>query len=517
MNLAAELKTETEEMTAKTVEVSAPPENSRFVSDVLKLVSGTVLAQVVSVLASPLLARLFSPSAFGVFAVFTSITAVMSIVVCLRYDRSIIVPEEDEEAVNLLAVSLACIFLVVGASVVILLLGKNYLVRELQVPGLHRILWLVPVNVFFQGLLAALNTWNTRKRHFGLITVTQIVSSAGYVGLAVAAGLTGHVTGESLILAAFIGFAVSAIMVVVAGWRECRPVLMKMVNLMRMREVLYRYQRFPRYSTGAAILNSVSWELPTFFLSGFFSTMVVGQYALGNRLIRIPMSLLGTNISRVFSQRAAEAKYDGTLAPLLEKTFQSLVTMGMFPFLMLTLVGRELFTVIFGARWSEAGVYTEILSLWAFFWFVSAPLGSMLDILEEQGFDLRINIVILATRVVSLLIGGLLGRPRLALALFSASGVLVYGYYNFAVLKKCGVPYKAPIRMLLSHLVSFLPYGVVVVAAKIAGLRPGWVFALSVFLMLVYYANVIRTDSEARDMIYAFARKPFLKKTAAVG
>ena len=49
---------------------------SNFAKDVLKLVSGAVFAQVLSVLAAPVLTRLFAPDAFGILAVFMSIIAV---------------------------------------------------------------------------------------------------------------------------------------------------------------------------------------------------------------------------------------------------------------------------------------------------------------------------------------------------------------------------------------------------------------------------------------------------------
>lgn len=41
-----------------------------FAGDVMKLVSGTTFAQVVGVLASPLLTRLYAPEAFGASALF---------------------------------------------------------------------------------------------------------------------------------------------------------------------------------------------------------------------------------------------------------------------------------------------------------------------------------------------------------------------------------------------------------------------------------------------------------------
>jgi lipopolysaccharide exporter len=480
---------------------------SRFAADVLKLTSGTVLAQVISVLAAPLIAHLFAPEAFGIAALFTSITGILAIVVCLRYDRSIIVPASDVDAANLVGGSLFLVLLVSGLSVPLVFLGKAEFVRRLNAPGLGAYLWLVPVNVLFLGVVAVLNSWSTRKRHFTLITVAGFLCSACYVGFAIVSGAMGHASGGYLIVGAFIGTVISTLTLTVETWRECWPILVKSVNLRRMLQVLHRYRKFPKYSTGAAILNTISWELPTFFLSAFFSTTVVGQYALGNRLIRIPMSFIGLNISRVFSQRAAEARHEGTLAPLVDSTFQSLVAMGLFPFLLLIFMGKDIFGLVFGARWEEAGVFTEILSLWAFFWFISAPLSSVLDILDEQAFELRMNAWILGTRVISLLVGGYLHSPRTALALFSASGVLVYGYFCLAILRKSGVLLSRPLRVLMVHTLKFIPFGAVILLAKLLSAPSILIVILSCALLLIYYLSVIRGHAELRDMVFSLVRR----------
>jgi len=480
----------------------------RFAADVLKLTSGTVFAQVVSILAAPFIARLFSPQAFGIAALFTSISGILAIVVCLRYDRSIIVPAQDEAGVNLVAVSLLFVVVITGLSLPLVIFGQTLFLHQLNAPGLAPYLWLVPVSVFFLGLLAALNSWNTRKRHFTLITVAGVLSSASYVAFAIIAGFKGHNSGGYLIIGALFGTVLSAVALMVQTWRECWPTLLKGVNWESMLQGLRRYSRFPKYGLGAAVLNTVSWELPNFFLSAFFSTAVVGQYALGNRLIRIPMSFIGLNISRVFSQRAAEAKHEGTLAPLAQNTFESLVIMGMFPFLLLALVSQDLFGLIFGQRWQEAGVYTAILSVWAFFWFISGPLSSALDILDEQAFDLRANAWILASRLGSLAAGGYLGSARIALGLFSVSGALVYGYYCVTILRKCGVPASAPLRILSLQILKLVPFAAVIVLAKVLGAPAIAILALAMIVSVIYYLRLVKTNSEVRQMVYSLVRKP---------
>ncbi len=93
----------------------------------------------------------------------------------------------------------------------------------------------------------------------------------------------------------------------------------------------------------------------------------------------------------MFYQRASRAVSEGSLSTLVENVFRMLVIIGMFPILILTIVGSDVFTVIFGSAWTEAGVYAQILSLWAFIWFISSPLSTIYLVVEEHHFGFSYN------------------------------------------------------------------------------------------------------------------------------
>jgi len=64
---------------------------------VLTLVGGTSIAQALSFLFSPIQTRLFSPEVFGELSVFGSITGIVGIIICLRYELAIVLPKDDDE------------------------------------------------------------------------------------------------------------------------------------------------------------------------------------------------------------------------------------------------------------------------------------------------------------------------------------------------------------------------------------------------------------------------------------
>jgi lipopolysaccharide exporter len=206
------------------------------------------------------------------------------------------------------------------------------------------------------------------------------------------------------------------------------------------------------------------------------------------------MSVVGTAIAQVILQRASQAKHEGVLPQLVEGAFRPLVILSLFPMLMLSLIGRDLFVTVLGAPWSEAGVYAQILSIWMFVWFVSSPLSTLFNVLERQEKALAINILIFGTRVASLWVGGVLGSARLAIVLFAVTGVIVYGYLAFAVVVAAGVPWNSVFKVLAGQVLVFLPAGGLIVAMY--GLHfPIWaILIVSLALTVAYYAYQLASE-----------------------
>lgn len=481
---------------------------SSFVRDVLKLVSGTTSAQLLSILGVFFTTRLFAPSAFGVAALFASITGVASMIACMRYELSIVLPAEDDEAANAAGVSFA--FLVLSTAVVggLVWAGGGLLSRFLKAPELHRSLWLVPVSVFFGGLAAILNRWNSRKKRYLRLTLAQIVCAVCTVGAQVTLGLVGCVTGGYLIAAAVLGSSVSTLMLALLTWREHSRLLLDAVRAHRVLAALKRYGRFPKYGAANAMLDAISWQLPVWFLSAAFYTAVVGQYALGVKLLHIPMNLVGTNVAIVFFQRAAMARHEGTLSEVVESTFGSLVTLSLLPCLTLSLVGKDVFVVFFGARWAQAGVYAQVVSLFLCVWFASGPLSMALDVLEQQALRLRLSMLNVVTRVAALLAGLLTRNPLTMIALFVFCAIIMYGYYCWVILKHSGVPLGKVLPVVRTNLLCFIPVALVILILKLFAAPHIVVLVAAALMMGVYYLNVVRTHPAVQGFLAARFRRP---------
>lgn len=465
-----------------------------FGSDVLKLVTGTVFAQGISLLLSPLLTRLYGPAAFGVWAIFSSITSIVGVVACLRYEVTIVLPEKEEEGASLLGVSLLALTAISSACVAAVLVGRSAIVSILKAPEIAPWLLLVPLAVFVNGAVLALSSWASRCRRFTLLAGARVGASATSSAVQLGLGYAGAATAGSLITSSIAGTTVSGAVLGARIAREDGVVLRKGLRWTPLLRGMRRYRKFPMYGAISVLLNTISWQLPAIMLQRFFSAEIVGFYALGNRLLRLPMDLIGGAISQAFFPRAAAARAEGQLEKVVEAAYRRLVTVSLAPILVLGIVASDLFRIAFGARWAEAGVYTQILAPWTFFWFISSPLSSLFSVLEMQEFGLKLNVVILSTRFVSLAVGGMVGNARLALVLFAASGAVVYSYYSFAILAAAGVRWSKALRILGSGVAAVSPIGVLLLAGKAVGASQ-WVEVLMAAVSLgAFGVIVVRRD-----------------------
>lgn len=78
--------------------LDAKSDKKAFGKDVGKLVSGTVVAQVVGIILIPIITRVFSPEIYGLATIFISIVSILTVVSRLRYELAILLPKGEEKS-----------------------------------------------------------------------------------------------------------------------------------------------------------------------------------------------------------------------------------------------------------------------------------------------------------------------------------------------------------------------------------------------------------------------------------
>lgn len=477
-----------------------------FIFNTLIVIGGTSIGALITIIATPIITRYFTPDAFGIFAVFSSFVSIISIVACMRYENAIMLPRSDDDAFNIFAACLLLAFLLSVLLIPILWFFQSEIITLFKLPSLGSYILIVPFMVFMNGVFNTFYYWNTRTKNFKRLAGARITNSVVTNGSQLGGAFLGFVTAGGLIIGIILGTFSSIVVLSVQIWKNDIPILKSSLGWKSMVSGLKRYRNFPIYDTSSAFLNSLSWQLPVFMLAAFFSPTIVGYYSLGLMALFFPLTLIAGSLSQNFFQKAVEAKEEGTLGRLVERVFEVLVTLGLYPIFLLTLVGANVFIVIFGPNWGEAGVYIQILSIWAFVWFVSSPLSGVFGVLEKQAYGLKQNIAIISTRFVSLLIGGLLGNPQIALGLFAGTGILMYGYMNWSIMHFAGSSLQFVKTTLIKNFILFIPAGTLIIFIKFLTGNNYIITFATILVLLTYYVYLVKTNETIKGIFNQVTR-----------
>jgi len=468
--------------------------NTSFKGDVLRLASGNAVAIIIALIFTPILTRLYQPEAFGLAALFTSIITILGVLACMRYELSIVLPDNDEEAANLLGASLCFSICMALLTIPLIYLTGNLIVQWVNMPKLKHYLWLIPIAILFHGIFHALNYWNTRRKHFTRLSYAQITNHLTSNSTMLTAGLIGHTTGGMMIIAEIIGRIISTLILGWQIWRENSHFFIQSIRWKKILAGIQRYKKFPIYGSWSILLGTSAWQLPILLLGAFFSPSIVGYYSLGFRILQAPMALIGNAIGKVFYQKAVEAKAEGKLAHLVENLFQRLVMASLIPMLMLTLIGRDLYIVVFGNNWAEAGVYTQILSVWAFFWFLSGPFTNIFSVIEKQEKQLMWNISNFIFRLCSILIGVYFQSARLAISLLAITGIIIYGQKIVITLNLAEVSIVKALKILGRYTLFFIPVGAIIIFLNLFQANRIIILLVAGFFLIIHALWVLNTN-----------------------
>ena len=233
---------------------------SRFMRRLAVLSSGTVLAQGIVIIIMPVLTRLYTPEAFGLYAAFSSLFAMLSAAAALRYDAAVPIAPSEQEAIAMVWLSLMA---AVGTGLILMLLvwpARLWLARWSDLgtaPNL--ILWLAPA-VMICGIMLAFDGWITYRGALKAMVLTKIGQP---MALATAQLGLGLVVGgaEALVVGLVFSYAVDAVALLWTMTAADRRRL-HAFRLSGLAALARRNWRFPLLSAPSALLDSAGKALP---------------------------------------------------------------------------------------------------------------------------------------------------------------------------------------------------------------------------------------------------------------
>lgn len=399
---------------------------------ILTLGAGTLVAQLIPILASVVLARIYSADAYGDWGIFLSVVSLLAVAATGQYELAIVRPESEKDAKMVMRlcflIVLSFFFLSFGG----VLVGEVFRLPLItQFPGKY----LLPFFVLALGLLQIYTHYANRKERYKLIAISGVVRNALQAISRISLGLFHCLYG--LITGAFVGL--------LAAVSYCeykmplRRILFSGYDWQSLKRVAYRYRYFPIYQMPGSLLNAASTSVMVLMLALYFEKEYIGYFSMTISLLYFPVQLAGAAMSKVFYKKASLPSSENQSHQLLMQLLRFTFAAGLLMTILLVGIGEELFTFVLGDRWLVSAQYAVILAPCIWIMLCFSPLSVIFDAKDCQRIELILNLVMFAVRVVAIVIcGELHASMGTAIFYFGVVGLLVWTVEAYWIMKLSG-------------------------------------------------------------------------------
>jgi O-antigen/teichoic acid export membrane protein len=413
-----------------------------FFRNVLVVMSGTGLAQVLSFLFSPVLSRLYGPVDFGCYGSFLSVSAALGAVVTLQYSEALMLPGSDDDAAKLFAASCLSAVFITAAFTALCALSPGFWLGLMKTPELKGWLLLIPLAALVAGLNQTLTSWCARRKAFkrtaGVLVVRSIAAGCGQTAAGIARCGGGGLIGANL--AADILATITLGRWVLLG---DHGLLRKALRSSEIKSTAREYKDFPLYSTPQNFFNAVSLGAPVILLIHYYGMAIGGIYAFSVRVLQVPTSLVLTSLRQVLFQKLSEVHNSGgDLARFFTKCTGTLFAVAILPAIIGCIFAPHVFAFVFGSKWFTAGEYARWLIVWFLPGVCNLPAALLGRILRRQRALLLFDLSLLICRITALVLGGMCLSAIDTIAVFSVVGAMFNTFlmlyvWNILKVQKC--------------------------------------------------------------------------------
>lgn len=396
------------------------------------MTSGSLIAQTITILVSPILTRLFSPEELGVYALVLTAESLFGGIICGRYDVAIVSELEDEDVFPI--IKLSAIISIIFSSIAASIYGYTYFISQESLQNYNYAVIFLFLLLFVNGLLRILESYNNRHREYKIMTSV-------YIHRTIVQNLGSVILG--VLKFSVLGLLISHTLGMIVGLNKQAKTLrssfrkIKAVKKKDIIKVMKKHYRQPVFSVPAVFANRFSYSSINLFIASLFGLNILGFYSISYKALGLPLTVMSNNIAKIFFKDASlEYQKEGNYKNSFRRTSIFLFILSIPMFLGMYFVVPPLFEIIFGSGWEVAGSYVRILAPMFVFRFIVNTIAYGLQVARKQIFELFLQVLFIIASVISFLLTKLLDLTvEEYLSIISITFSIIYIIYYFIVMK----------------------------------------------------------------------------------
>ncbi len=400
--------------------------------NIIALILSSGYSQLIPLVISPILTRLYSQEEFGRFALYTAIITILSVIVTARYEQAINLPKKNRDAIHIAVLALIFCISISFLILLIIFFCSNYFAIYFSEEEISKWLYLIPLSTLTIGVYQILYYWENRKANYMRIALSRTLQSSTSGAGQVGAGINGLGIG-GLIAGQLLAQILTVIFIIRLSYGENKK-LLKNIKINKVIIAAKKYRDFPRFMILGHLLNNASGYMPLFVLGSLYGPEVAGFYSLAQRVTITPLSLIGGAIGDIYRSEASKHYREfGNCLKIFKYTIVRLTFISLVVSMPIFIWGVEIFAMIFGSNWSHAGEIASLLAVMILFQGISSPTSETVLLGGLLKLDLAWQLLRLFLSISSLFLGFKISpdNPNVSILMFGLSFSLLYLLHLF--------------------------------------------------------------------------------------
>ena len=371
---------------------------TNFSKNVAKVTSGSAISAVVYFVGIKFVAEIYSPEVFGNYGLLTSIITIFSMAASLKYEAAIPITEEADDRFHIAWVALLSLALTTAVLGVAFLVAGSSILRFLKAEPLLPYVHLVVLGIFAKSLFQIGQFVLVSWRAFSKLSRLKVAQAILIQGIMIGYGFY-----SASLMGLYLGFFVGNLL---TGLLSIQLLLKKTKQLRwtSLKEVAFRYGKFPAINAPATLISSFANQLPVLMLSRYAGPEIVGFYTFAIKLVEAPMNVVTQSVSQVYVEAASKAYHAGgnALYHAFKNTLEKMALIGIGPAIAAFIFSPWVVSFVFGEEWRMAGVVVQIIIAMKYLQFINAPISTTYSIIDKQELTLYLIIFSIVLRFAAM-------------------------------------------------------------------------------------------------------------------
>ncbi|HDB8567572.1 TPA: type 8 capsular polysaccharide synthesis protein Cap8K [Staphylococcus aureus] len=395
---------------------------NKFIGDSFLMILSSGIAQVILIITTPIITRLYSPTEFGEFTIFSNIAMILIPIINARYDLLIVNTKNDRSANILSQIS----FLI--SLLILLILIPIFAISAWLYPNFILDFIFIIIMLFLVSLTNIFTNYLNKERKYKVLSLINVFRAGSMALLQIIFGLLA--LGS---LGLIIGFSLSYIAGITLGYKTFK----KHFNIVRDKEetkaLFLENKNQLVYSTPSILLNSLSFSVVVFCIGILYTNTEVGIYGMAIRVLGIPVTIISLGLSKIFMQQANDYYIEhGNFRNLLLKFSFILVIVSIILYVPLYLFSEELVNILLGHSWVDAITVIKIVIPLFVIRLIVSTVSLSVIVLQKQQLELILQALFLIGTTATFVISKMLNLTFLNFVSINTI-VLIVSYMIFFI------------------------------------------------------------------------------------